>query len=170
MTVLSSVMPGLRDLRVPFAVGALWLATLVLALQNWSDVLLDIDGVSDVRRLFAAGLASLGTAALVFDTYLLGILAQGAANGLAGSTRLTGRLAEWERTSPGWRLKIAQRLQRPSRTARSFVESTIRERLQTISPTITSSVPRELVLDESDLASMRLSSEAPEQFQQCDRI
>jgi len=50
-----------------------------------------------------------------------------------------------------------------------LIRSTIKERLRPISPTLASLVPEEMVQDEFDMAGLRLSKDAPDQFQQYDR-
>jgi hypothetical protein len=73
--MLASLLPGLRDLRVPLAAGFMWLVVLWLALYQLIPTPQEADGLTaevyEVTGVFGtAGLA----AALTFVAYLLGIL------------------------------------------------------------------------------------------------
>ena len=73
--MLASLLPGLRDLRVPLSAGFMWLAVLWLAFYPFLPSRSEATGLlAEVYRLLGYfGLAGL-TATLTFVAYLLGIL------------------------------------------------------------------------------------------------
>src|SRR3954469_23060979 len=72
-TVLMNLLPGLRDLRTPLAVGYLWLTALWLVFGNRVPDPGDASGlVHDLYRAASAVGTTASLAALTFTAYLMG--------------------------------------------------------------------------------------------------
>jgi hypothetical protein len=73
--VLASLLPGLRDLRTPLAVGYLWIVVLWLLLYRWVPTTVGDAPTGPVRALYELGSLldqAVVLAALSFLAYLLG--------------------------------------------------------------------------------------------------
>lgn len=171
MNLLSALMPGVRDFRTPFTVGAIWAAVFLVAGYDSRSSLLSAPIAADARGVLETLPTSVKSAVGLFAVYILGLVATGA-------TRFMGRVLSivvrrlfnfrivW--TNPlAWRaLRPAQMSER----ATAMIEGSIRERMMPISPLMAGLVPSRLVVSEFALAEMRLSHDAPDQFQQYDRL
>ena len=54
MSFLSAVLPGVREVRTPFAVGSLWLACIALGLFPEFGSLMEVRSIAIARDLLAA--------------------------------------------------------------------------------------------------------------------
>ncbi|MCC2307689.1 hypothetical protein [Cellulomonas chengniuliangii] len=154
MTFLSAVLPGLRDFRTPFVVGCLWLLVGQISAAPAVQYLATSEPIQRVGALVDDWPQGFRFGAMGFVAYLVGLLALGVGEWLERRLPRKGR--------PGYGVT--------SRKSLTFVESSMQERLRPISRLLPSFVPTEIVLDEFELASLRLSKDAPEQFQQYDRV
>lgn len=152
--LLSAILPAFRDARTPFIVGSLWVAVVVLAAYPSIDRLQGVDAIESARTLWSELPVAARTATVAFVVYLTGLV------GLRWAEQAT--LA-----APAIIFRGAQAR---SQKAMALVRSAVQARLRPISDTVADVVPDALVLDEFDLAGMRLSREAPEQYQQYDRL
>ncbi len=176
MNLLSVIMSGLRAFRVPFAVGLVWLGTITLALYPYSAVLGKNPAFDSVAGLYESlpQSAQLGVAA--FTAYALGMVATDVPRDIS---RKFGR--RWRRTLfEKAELEIRSWLALwqvwewlyPALAVSEVINGKI------LSATLgrhdhgllRALLPTSLLHAESDLAALRLSKEAPEQFQQYDRI
>ncbi len=177
MPFLSALLPGVREVRTPFVSGALWLVVIAVVvapsageLESWQlFVLLQpwIDRLSVPAALFAASASA----------YLVGLLAQALSDLVpwphSTVQHVLQRVSRYddltiERRTPSERM--AGFLVRPSNDVRFLLRSVVRERLSLISATLRDILDERIVLKEFDLAGLRLSKDAPEQYQQYDRL
>lgn len=172
MPALSAILPGVREVRTPLAVGALWLATLALFFYpSWAEIK-SLDAVSNVRGLVGAASAPIQGASLSFAAYVIGISAHRAAGGLRRTVhKLPGRLHPilgWLLGRGGLKFAIWQ--ESLPEKSRGLLRSTAQERMRRSAPKLVPWVDEHLILDEFDLAELRLSKDAPDQYQQYDRL
>jgi hypothetical protein len=162
MPVLSALVPGFRELRTPLAVGAAWGVVLLLILRDNPPHFVE-------RTLEALSLLpdALALPLILGGVYLVGVLAVGIQDILVEALR-------------GLELRIRRRVTPESRAGRispgfsikaiESVNTGLRERLRPTSELVAQVAPFELVLDEFDIAAIGLNKEAPEQYQQYDRL
>ncbi|MFC4554179.1 hypothetical protein [Georgenia faecalis] len=163
MTFLSSLLPGVRDLRTPFAVGALWVLAVTLLVYPSNEELRKFSVIESAEGVFAALPATVQISCLCFGVYLAGMLAHG----------LGVWLGQWLIARPViTRLNedVGRLLGQENPRVTFLVQSAINARLRPISDVLASLVPAGFVMDEFDLASLRLNKENPEQYQQYDRV
>ena len=87
MGFLASVLPGLREARTPFIVGALWVAAILVAVPLFPDALLQSNFATHVKQVIGGLPSTIQLGALTFTAYLLGILTESLANGLTDALR-----------------------------------------------------------------------------------
>lgn len=177
MGLLASLLPGLRDLRTPFAVGSLWLAAIVTWVYPRWDSIDDNAGVAQLAGLTSDLPPSVRLAAAAFGAYVLGIVVN------ALTTALGRRVRSWGWTAVLQQLAMKVKFRRgrmavwklarfmmptTDRTHELFV-SAMRARLDQHLPGISDVIPPGSLWEQEDLAAFRLAKEAPEQFATYDR-
>ena len=186
MTFLSALLPGVRDLRVPLAIGGMWIAFIaVLTVPRRTELSTTplwtlANDLLDPWPTWATG------AVLIFGSYLLGVVAQELAapfQRLAVERR--PRLGtRWQAFQAERRLKAIDRGRYPKQRDWDLPEVGLSSMTppwkQTLNNVCSSWLPShftEVVNDfplklfrtEFDYAVLQLSKEAPEQFQQYDK-
>jgi hypothetical protein len=170
LPTLSAILPGLRELRPPLAVGGIWLASIAFLLYPHSSTLPVVSGIITTKQILGSLPQSAQAAVILFCVYVLGILTIGATNSVFNASlvrRLRLRLEDSNIRPLAW---FGDSLRRPNKDALALIEGTIQERLRPISDALADMLPREMVVNEFHLASLRLSSDAAEQFQYYDRL
>lgn len=118
---------------------------------------------------------------LVGGVYLLGVVATGASGLVVQVAReIVGRVRLHDGLPKTRIHRIAERAWnrlprdpfgfRPVEDAYETVESGLAERLRHLSENLVTLVPAEFVIDELNMAAMKMSTEAPEQHQEFDRV
>lgn len=168
MALLSAILPGVREFRTPFAVGALWLAAVALIVHPFRESLGSLEAVERVRELASRFPQGYQLAALAFAAYLVGML-EGGIHGPAERKLLqaVSRIRPKRMNEFSW---LPMLLMQPSASARRLATASIQDRLLGISATLAQFAPGVLVLGEFDLAGLRLSRDAPDQYQHYDRV
>lgn len=75
MTFLSQIMPGMRDLRAPIAVGCVWLLALWMQIPRLPQSVLELDPIRHASQLFATLPDGAPAAVMIFGAYLVGVVA-----------------------------------------------------------------------------------------------
>lgn len=166
MGILSSLLPGVRDFRTPFAVGALWTTAVVLLLWHLNDGdLKRIGFLENVYKIYEQLPDALGLGGLAFTIYLIGIVAKGLQDQVP-SLRwwLRAPLARFEPkyTHPAHRSKLGRL------ATNNYLSDAARERFADYPPAVRETA-RSILLEEYDLADVILTSKSPEQYQEYDR-
>ncbi len=170
MSILSSLLPGVRELRTPLTVGSLWIAFAALIAFPSAGWLRNLHAVANVSGTVAMFPPAVQTAGLAFAAYVVGMVADGLGVWVERSglvTALVNRMRSSGRRSIA---QVATKYYRPNAKAEALVLSSVRERLRPISSTLVSYVSGNIVLDEFDLARLRLSRDAFQQYQHYDRV
>ena len=167
MGFLSNVLPGVRDFRNPFVVGALW--TTVGILWSWivsgGDVL-DAKLVREVNAILAMFVEPVRIGVFAFAVYLLGLVVKGVQDWIHNSKLrqmalnrlLAVPLPEW----------LTQRVFGPPNLTKNYLADAARERFADY-PTSVHQVAHLILLREYELADVILTSRSPEQYQEYDR-
>jgi hypothetical protein len=181
VTFLGALLPGVREIRTPLAVGGLWLLCAALLAYPQTDWLLALDPIVALMQIVDLGGPTARFAGVGFAAYLVGILALGREGIVPGGqiAQSAQKLRSWtDRSSSDVPTPVSDRmlasflakLERPGVEARTLLRSTIEERLRPVSQELANVVPISVLLDEFELAGLRLSKDAPEQYQQYDRV
>lgn len=191
MGLLASLLPGVRELRAPFAAGALWLATIYFLIPDvFNSFTADPTVAAGLKAVQVSGITS--TVLLGAIAYLLGQTAQGT---IAPAVRFLGsrvlRLGVWldsKRTrlsSDGERapLRRPYSLYRTLRAlqvniwpltsaGRGLIIDAVQSRLSRSGVPGSASLlyPFESLLDNLQVNSSQLASTAPLQYQEYDRL
>ncbi|MEV0951704.1 hypothetical protein [Promicromonospora sp. NPDC050249] len=166
MGFLSTLLPGVRDFRTPFVVGALWLTAATLwawarydgdlSQANLLSILYDLLGhTPDVVILGVLG----------FTTYLIGLVARGVQDWISNLYRRAqfgSRLSKLM-SSVLVKLGLVPRLE-----TKDYLADAARERFAKYPPAVRD-VARQILLEEYELADVILTSRSPEQYQEYDR-
>lgn len=169
MSAFTTFLPGVRELRTPMAVGALWIACAVTVSYPYRDTLLELPFAIRIQAIVEPIPASISVAALAFSAYMVGILASGLAASVAQWPFMAELPARAERSAHDSIRWLALKVIRPNETVSGLVRNTIREKLRSTSEILPDIVPVQLAMSEFHLAGLRLSKDAPEQYQQYDR-
>lgn len=168
LSFLASILPGVRDLRVPFAVGALWATVLLVLGAPHYEAISNYAIVTSLAPAWTLLPASVLIAAASFATYLLGLLAVGAQGFLMPRAAIYS-LVILPNRSRVW-IFDSFPFKRPSERAHIVISDSIQGRLLPISTALASLFPENLVINEFEMAAVKLSKEAPDQYQQYDRV
>lgn len=176
MNLITSLMRGIRQVRTPLAVGALWLVVTYLAFRPvWREILSENDELARIQAdVLAIPLVYL-VGALAFVAYLVGSASMGL-SGIAVSGLNKGIDALKEHISNEKRLPFRSRW----RLTRGLDQSAVRGPiLDTISAAYSKAgidnsaayaFPVEIILDQFDLIALQLWHKAPDQYQEYDRL
>jgi hypothetical protein len=181
VSLLAAILPGVRQIRTPATVGALWIVTIALLLPSWDDLQADAS-VSHVTQLLDFVPTGFSVTALGFAAYLLGCLAL-SIQPPAG--RLLGRLAHWF-------VRVSQRIPyrwlggRPARYSRRLRQAMLEYPPSVMTPVGDSIAaafaragapggahlhfPWDTVLERLDTAAVQLGQTAPVQAAEYDRL
>lgn len=191
MGILSSLLPGVRELRAPFASGVLWLAVAYFAAPGAFESLVDAPAVA--TALGALGSTGIAASALLAGcAYLLGLTAQGVvvpASELLGivllrfgqwiaskRTRLSADRRRAPNRRPEWFFRLVQRLELhvwPLTVAgRTLLIDAIQSRLARagVPGSASNMYPFESLLANLRFSAAQLAITAPAQFQEYDRL
>lgn len=175
---LASLLPGLRDFRTPFAVGSIWAAVVLFLVEPRLD---DLQHWSAVKNIAAAlnGLPSgVVLAVAAFAVYVCGTIVETIQQRLWAATFGRSDAVSWVRTSRvlkatplrGLARALLDSTMRPNVAAERHIQSALRERMMGVPTVALRAFPINVVLDEFPLAAIRYSKQAPDQFQQYDRL
>lgn len=176
MSLVSVLMPGLRALRVPVAVGLVWMGALALAWHPyWADLAENPAFHSlAVMQQYVPVALQLGLA--LFAAYTLGIFATGVSRDLSRGLGRWWRRTLFEKSELELRrwLMLWQfwewlypSLAVSEVITRKILSATLGRHDNGL---LRSLVPSSLLDAELDLAVLRLSKDSPDQFQQYDRL
>lgn len=191
MNILASLLPGLRDLRAPLAGGALWVAVIAEVAFPWRSKI--EEALSTEWQLWTSLSHSLASQLVVlpFVCYVIGLIGSSLFSGLVKvvSGRLRrwvkkGRLESWEVRGSGqtqpesfarWFYRRSRRLRRSTATAlsmegRARLDLVIRNSLAVAPDGIARLFPAGVITRDLPATLLQLSKEAPDQFQQIDRL
>jgi len=163
VSFFSTLLPGLRELRAPLAAGTVWaLALLLVSLRA------DFNAFGSLETMGHTVPQDLHILLLAGAVYVLGLVAIG----------IEGYLFDkWLNNGVRRRIRRNRLQRRPDQIfigeepkARTMIVSAIEDRVRPLSEFLVSATPKEIVEGEMDLAAMRLSKEAPDQYQQYDRL
>lgn len=179
MNILSAVLPGLREMRTPLAVGALWLVVGALIAAKWWDALLrEVPGASaliEVVTLRELSATVPVIAAATFLAYLLGCGINPLSTWYAGLiSQAIDRFVVWTRpANRAHRLtRIVARIEAPRERRESIVRDVVNGEYARKSLPLDASNAFEwrLVDRELESLSMQLWSQASDQYQEYDRV
>lgn len=152
----------------------MWVAFIAVLGWQHSGQIQELALFADLQTLWTAVSPLARGVILGFCSYLLGVVAVAVQDGVAASKPARwvqsmalgkpGKAAQGLRT---WYIKVTVS---PSPRTRALVRSMIQERFSEISPVMPQFVPDRIVLDEFELAEIRLLQEAPDQYQSYDRL
>lgn len=175
MTPLSLLLPGLRDFRTPFSSGLLWLSALTLGLFPVRDSITSHEGFSDLHDLIGSLPDVYATGAAAFVAYVLGLVSvqvQGFVSDKVSRQRRqrTKKRADLRRP-PRWRDRLANWLYPPNQQRSALLDTVKRRTVATgTARSLDDLIPNALILNETELATLRFSKDHPDQYQQYDRI
>lgn len=112
MHLLASIMPGIRELRVPLASGLIWLAVITLGFFPYRNRLMAYQFIQDANAIASALPVGYTLATLSFAAYLIGVLAFLVIQQFDQSTRRLVRSVRRERR----RFKNRRAQRRPAKT------------------------------------------------------
>jgi len=162
---LSMLLPGVRDFRTPFVVGALWTTAGVLWAWHWHDgAIADLGFVRNVNEIVRDLPDVMKLGVLAFTIYLTGLVVKGIQDWFV-SLRLRRRASAWFTKVSRWLSKT--RIVPEPRT-RDYLADAARERFANYPPAVRE-VARQILLEEYELADVILTSRSPEQYQEYDR-
>jgi hypothetical protein len=191
VNIFASLLPGLRDLRAPLAGGALWIAVLAeIAFPRRAAI---ESALSTEWRLWASLSQNLASQLIVlpFVCYIVGLIGASLFNGLVKvvSSQLRkwvkrGRVETWAVRSSGqpqpesfarWFYRKSRTLRRSTATAlsvegRARLDLVIRNSLAVAPEGIARLFPAAVITRDLPATLLQLSKEAPDQFQQIDRL
>jgi hypothetical protein len=176
MTLLASILPGLREFRVPFSSGVVWLSAIAVFFYPSRSRFSESSGGRDVTELVTSLPSGIQLSAVAFLAYLLGVVLTALVTGLVswGRRWLPGRgrpsnpkIAPRGPTFAWMRARIVLY---PEHVSSLLAESVIRRAMPNASQAVVDLVPRTLLDDEAQLAALRLSNDYPDQFQHYDRV
>ncbi len=172
MNLLSTIMPGIREFRIPAVCGALWLLCAAVLLRPVASDAQHWQIVDDWRPVTSALSTTLILSALVTAAYLVGIVTTELASafGSWASRRFTpvpeindGELTR--RQHLAWRFGSGV-----SGKAVRLVSRAVEQRVAKKSSTVATDAPLAAFLDDLELAAIRLQKESPDLWQQYDRL
>ena len=165
MGFLSAALPGVRDFRTPFVVGALWTTVGVLwAWKFYEGEVADVGFVRNVNEIISPFPDGVKLGVLSFVIYLIGLVAKGVQDWFA-SLRLRRLFAGLFERASRWLSRIG--ILSESRS-KDYLADTARERFAEY-PSAVREVAHRILLEEYDLADVILASRSPEQYQEYDR-
>lgn len=175
MNLLSALLPGLRDLRVPLTVGWLWVAAFALVAAAASGEWDRTPGVQTIVELFTGLPTSAQFAVASLASYGIGIVLQSAVQSISGAMgrRWRARLSRRDREAD--RIRLPHRVWQWLYPAQRGTDALISRILSRTLPEddevpLQALVPDAVVLGEIDLAALALSKDHPDQFDQFDRL
>lgn len=177
MNLFTSLMPGIRQLRTPLAVGALWLATLYLAFSSWYGEWIEEFPILKTLSGLLLGLPELYlVGALTFFAYVFGSVVQGLSASFATSIRVVVRGIERmikARRGPvtrRWRWRIEQ--MEDKYATRGVIMDAVSERFSSggLPYAAYLSFPFDIISNQLESMSLQLWHKAPDQYQESDRL
>ncbi|MFI6827565.1 hypothetical protein ACIBG5_10730 [Kribbella sp. NPDC050241] len=184
MTFIASVLPGLRDLRAPFAAGTIWILTALTVVYPYRESIQsafsDLWGLSGLIGHNAAILA----AVVPFAAYIVGLMLVGLLQGLASFAirplravvrkgRHDMRLSQTRSRAAALYLKtsrVRERVALLSPEGRGRLKLVIGKTLREVPEEVRRMFPPVAVVRDLPATLLRLSKESPEQFQSIDRL
>lgn len=167
MGFLSAVLPGVRDLRTPLVVGALWTAIGIVSAWHFYDgATAEVGFVEDVGALVGKFPDTVKLAALAFCVYILGLMVKGMQEWIYESSlrnRILLKLDLDELPSLLRRTHL-----KPESGAKDYLADAARERFADYPPAVRRAA-HGILMREYDLADVILTSRSPEQYQEYDR-
>lgn len=164
-------MPGFRDLRTPFVVGAIWIVAALLVIYPSRADVVGLPGIAAVTAVMGGFPPSVGLAAVGLAAYIVGTAAVGSMNWLLGSRLAVQAQRRWRsRDHFEDELRWNAATLKMSRRAIALTESAMVQRLRPVSSALADLAPRDLIVYEFELATLKLGHEAQAQYQQYDRL
>ena len=183
MNILSSALPGLRELRAPLASGAIWFAAIALFFgSSWDELTAKFEVLGGVETVLAGVSEPYLIAALAFVAYLVGALTVGVGDILA-------RVLDWIGLGAGKFLANMPkaRILGPARNYGREVVNDVRGTGYSISSPVVDAVsdsfvragassvaafgfPAEILLEKFDSLALQMWNAAPTQYQEYDRL
>jgi hypothetical protein len=184
MNILSSIIPGFRELRSPVAAGLLWLAVIVTLLVTHHVVLIPHStATASLRHISSTFAAAFFTSVILASAYLIGSVMMSVTKpiinvaggmlrrGLLGIFRLANANLFDKRSSRRMIVNLEARTRRISVSARGLVIDSVTKSLGDIGVPGPAALifPATQVLDTLSFSAPQLSQTAPTQYQEYDR-
>lgn len=168
---LSTMLPGVREFRTPFVIGALWATVGYLLLWHVHGARAGARGLSgtlsEMLNQFAAPIKA---GVLGFSVYLLGLVFKGVSEWFTESPMRSALIDKFAATRVFQRVtNILLRLPLLNGDPKDYLADAARERFAEFPPTVRE-VARRILIDEYKLADVILASKSPEQYQEYDRV
>lgn len=185
MTFLGTLLPGVRDLRTPLAIGTLLIASTLILLHLLGQSIDPSPAYAYVERSLAIPALAIATAVVGSSAFVVGVVA---AESVAFLALTAQRALVKARQEPGTHY---QRLEFPAWLARfdrlavkhptvfgslsprpetnALMTDFVKAHMSKYSRTAWQWIPESILRSEIDQAVVRLSKEAPEQYQDYDR-
>ena len=178
MNVLTTLLPGLRELRTPLAIGAMWLVAAALVVAPiWPDLLLQNAGLSALQKLLAPLPQAFVLSGLAFLAYVLGAVLAELSDWLIDRVmRVAGGIGRLVRKKVRYRKRTrwVHRLTKAvdvSEVRGPVIDAVGSAFAKTAAPSaIAFAFPIEIVIGRFDATALQLWHKSAAQYQEYDRL
>jgi hypothetical protein len=181
VTLLTSLLPGIRELRSPISIGLLWLCAVVLKIHaTWPRVTASNPGLKELDAIVADLPDGVKIAMIAFGAYLLGCITSDISRTLGRHNKRVARrllrLIYDFRRMPGWISRRAWKLQSmmdfPPRTVHSSLYAAVKAAYaKTGAPGGAHfCFPQDYLSDELNAMALQLKHRAPDLYDEYDRL